>query len=125
MTRPADPDSSPVGLHRVLEPRGVLPQAATRLDADSGDLAGRGQGRGRACSTSTPPPSASWSPSTTVTATAVRAEVLAIVADRGKMQNPVTGSGGMLVGTVDEVGPDATLDVRGRDSRSPPWCRSA
>ena len=25
---------------------------------------------------------------------------------RGKMQNPVTGSGGMLIGTVDEVGPD-------------------
>ena len=26
--------SSPVGLHRVLEPIGVLPQAAARLDAD-------------------------------------------------------------------------------------------
>ena len=25
-------DPSPLGLHRVLEPRGVLPQAATRLD---------------------------------------------------------------------------------------------
>jgi L-erythro-3,5-diaminohexanoate dehydrogenase len=42
---------------------------------------------------------------------AVRAEVLKIVADRGKMQNPVTGSGGMLVGTVAEVGPEATLPV--------------
>jgi L-erythro-3,5-diaminohexanoate dehydrogenase len=42
---------------------------------------------------------------------AVRAEVLEIVAARGKMQNPVTGSGGMLVGVVDEVGPEATLDV--------------
>jgi L-erythro-3,5-diaminohexanoate dehydrogenase len=30
--------------------------------------------------------------------------VLAIIADRGKMQNPVTGSGGMLIGTVAEVG---------------------
>jgi len=27
------------------------------------------------------------------------------VAERGKMQNPVTGSGGMLVGTVREIGP--------------------
>ena len=36
---------------------------------------------------------------------AVRAEVLEIIASRGKMQNPVTGSGGMLIGTVDEVGP--------------------
>jgi L-erythro-3,5-diaminohexanoate dehydrogenase len=42
---------------------------------------------------------------------AVRAEVLDIVASRGKMQNPITGSGGMLVGVVDEVGPQATLDV--------------
>lgn len=42
---------------------------------------------------------------------AVRSEVLEIIADRGKMQNPVTGSGGMLVGTVDEVGPEATFDV--------------
>ena len=39
---------------------------------------------------------------------AVRAEVLDIVATRGKMQNPVTGSGGMLIGIVEEVGPDST-----------------
>ena len=38
---------------------------------------------------------------------AVRAEVLDIVATRGKMQNPETGSGGMLVGTVEEVGPES------------------
>src|SRR6185437_3179335 len=43
---------------------------------------------------------------------AVRAAVLAIVADRGKMQNPVTGSGGMLVGTVEEVGPRSPLGLR-------------
>jgi len=43
---------------------------------------------------------------------AVRAEVLEIVEQRGKMQNPVTGSGGMLVGVVDEVGPDAALPVK-------------
>ncbi len=42
---------------------------------------------------------------------AVRAEVLAIVAERGKMQNPVTGSGGMLIGVVDEVGPDNPLGL--------------
>jgi L-erythro-3,5-diaminohexanoate dehydrogenase len=43
---------------------------------------------------------------------AVRAEVLEIIRSRGKMQNPVTGSGGMLVGVVDEVGPDSPLGVR-------------
>nr|WP_238338506.1 L-erythro-3,5-diaminohexanoate dehydrogenase [Pedococcus badiiscoriae] len=42
---------------------------------------------------------------------AVRAEVLDIVATRGKMQNPVTGSGGMLIGTVEEVGPQSPLGL--------------
>ena len=42
---------------------------------------------------------------------AVRAEVLEIVRTRGKMQNPETGSGGMLVGTVEEVGPDSPLGL--------------
>lgn len=31
--------------------------------------------------------------------------ILSIVRERGKMQNPVTGSGGMLIGTVREIGP--------------------
>ncbi len=41
----------------------------------------------------------------------VRDEVLSIVDARGKMQNPVTGSGGMLVGTVAEVGPESPLGL--------------
>jgi L-erythro-3,5-diaminohexanoate dehydrogenase len=43
---------------------------------------------------------------------AIRAAVLEIVAARGRMQNPVTGSGGMLVGVVDEVGPSSPLGLR-------------
>lgn len=31
--------------------------------------------------------------------------ILSIVQERGKMQNPITGSGGMLIGTVKEIGP--------------------
>jgi L-erythro-3,5-diaminohexanoate dehydrogenase len=42
---------------------------------------------------------------------AVRAEVLDIVRSRGKMQNPETGSGGMLVGTVEEVGERSPLGL--------------
>jgi L-erythro-3,5-diaminohexanoate dehydrogenase len=42
---------------------------------------------------------------------AVRAAVLEIVRTRGKMQNPVTGSGGMLIGTVDAVGEESPLDL--------------
>src|SRR5581483_6525847 len=36
-------------------------------------------------------------------------------AERGKMQNPVTGSGGMLVGVVDEVGPRSPLGLAAGD----------
>jgi L-erythro-3,5-diaminohexanoate dehydrogenase len=42
---------------------------------------------------------------------AVRAAVAGIIARRGKMHNPVTGSGGMLTGVVDEVGPDSPLGL--------------
>ena len=42
----------------------------------------------------------------------VRSEVLEIIEDRGKMQNPVTGSGGMLIGTVAEVGPESPLGLQ-------------
>jgi L-erythro-3,5-diaminohexanoate dehydrogenase len=100
----------PVGTHRVLEPAGVLPQAAARLDtrrelwpdevcvrierlnldaASFRQLAEKHGGDGAA----------------------VRREVLAIVRERGKMQNPVTGSGGMLIGTVEEVGPESPLGL--------------
>ncbi|MFF0267879.1 L-erythro-3,5-diaminohexanoate dehydrogenase [Kribbella sp. NPDC004536] len=106
--------SSPVGLHRVLAPSGVLPQAAEKLDArpeiwpdevriaverlnlDAASyrqLAEAHDGDG----------------------TAIRRAVLDIVETRGKMQNPVTGSGGMLVGVVDEAGPDSPLGVKPGD----------
>src|SRR6478736_7567093 len=38
-------------------------------------------------------------------------QVLDIVATRGKMQNPETGSGGMLIGVVEEVGPASPLGL--------------
>ena len=108
--------SSPVGLHRVLEPAGQsLPQAAARLDTRAQlwpdevriavetlnlDAASYRQlaeshtdGDGR------------------LNAMALRAEVLDIIATRGKMQNPVTGSGGMLIGTVEAVGPESSLGL--------------
>jgi L-erythro-3,5-diaminohexanoate dehydrogenase len=102
--------SDPTGLHRVLDEQVVLPQAAQRLDtrrelwpdevrirverlnldaASFRQLEAKHTGDGDA----------------------VRAEVLDIVAIRGKMQNPVTGSGGMLVGTVEEVGEASPLGL--------------
>jgi L-erythro-3,5-diaminohexanoate dehydrogenase len=106
----ASASGSPLGLHRVLEPAGVLPQAAWRLNAKA----------------------AIWPDEVRVAVTRlnldaasfrqlreahdgnpdkIRASVLDIVRTRGKMQNPVTGSGGMLTGTVAEVGPDSPLGL--------------
>ncbi|MDQ2758071.1 MAG: L-erythro-3,5-diaminohexanoate dehydrogenase, partial [Actinomycetota bacterium] len=115
---PAGP-SSPVGLHRVLEPSGAsvtLPQAATRLDASAElwpdevridvETLNLDAASYRQLATK------HTTPEGEVDGAAVRAEVLAIVSARGKMQNPVTGSGGMLIGTVADVGPQSPLGLR-------------
>ena len=97
---------SPVGLHRVLEPQGVLPQAAWKLDASPTLVDGEIRVRVQRLNLD----AASFRQLTDKhggDGDAVRAEVLEIVRTRGKMQNPVTGSGGMLVGVVEEIGPDA------------------
>ncbi len=102
--------SSPVGLHRVVSPAGRAAAGGRRarparpaspptrcecaverlnLDAASYRQLREEHGDGEA----------------------VRAAVLGIVRTRGKMQNPVTGSGGMLIGIVDAVGPDSPLGL--------------
>ena len=101
----------------------MLPQAASRLDTRPELVARRGPGRASRGSTSTPRPSASWPTKHDGDGDAVRAEVLDIVRTRGKMQNPVTGSGGMLIGTVEEVGPESPLGLARRRPASPRWCR--
>jgi len=93
------------GTHRVLEPKGVLPQAAIKID-----------------NTMTPYDnellldvitlnidSASFTQIKHACANDVdsmKTMITDIVTERGKMQNPVTGSGGMLIGRVKEVGPN-------------------
>ena len=101
---------SPIGLHRVVEPTGVLPQAAWRLDPDPQlwddevrlrverlnlDAASYRQLRDKHGGDGD----------------LVRAEVVEIIRTRGKMHNPVTGSGGMLVGVVEEVGDASPLGL--------------
>jgi L-erythro-3,5-diaminohexanoate dehydrogenase len=114
--------SSPVGLHRVLEPSGnqiTLPQAAERLDASPQIWADEvridieilnldAASYRQLCSVNQLPGGGT-------DGAAVRAAVLDIVATRGKMQNPVTGSGGMLIGTVAEVGPASPLGLAAGD----------
>ncbi len=105
---------SPLGLHRVLEPAGVLPQTAWRLDArpeiwpdevrvavERLNLDAASFRQLREASDGDP--------------AAVRAAVADIVARRGKMHNPVTGSGGMLIGVVEAVGPESGLGLAAGD----------
>jgi L-erythro-3,5-diaminohexanoate dehydrogenase len=106
--------TSALGLHRVLEPAGVLPQAAWRLDADP--RIGPDEVRVRVDRLNLDAASyRQLRESSGGTAEAMRAAVLAIVADRGKMQNPVTGSGGMLTGVVEEAGPRSPLGLAAGD----------
>jgi L-erythro-3,5-diaminohexanoate dehydrogenase len=98
----------PVGLHRVLEPAGVLPQAAQRLDTTREICDDEVRVRIERLNLD----AASFrqlAEKHEHVGDAVRDEVLEIVRSRGKMHNPVTGSGGMLVGTVEEVGEGSPL----------------
>jgi L-erythro-3,5-diaminohexanoate dehydrogenase len=98
------PGGHPFGIHRVVTPAGSLPQAADVLDASlpayddemlldvetlNIDAASFHQLKDAAKGD----------------ADAVAKAVQAIVATRGKMHNPVTNSGGMLIGKVKAIGP--------------------
>ena len=103
-------NSDPTGLHRVVSPPGVLPQAAERLDTDPEIR----DDEVRVDVSRLNLDAASFRQLLTKHAgdgDAVRAEVLEIIRTRGKMHNPVTGSGGMLTGTVAEVGPESPLGL--------------
>lgn len=112
--------SSPVGLHRVLEPAGsALPQAAQRLDARPDlwpdEVRVRVDTLNLDAASYRQLAEAHTSAAGELDGQALRRTVLGIVAARGKMQNPVTGSGGMLIGTVDEVGPESPLGLKADD----------
>jgi len=101
---------SPLGLHRVLDPPGVLPQAAWRLDTAAALWPDEVRVRVKRLNLD----AASFRQLREAhvrDAAAMRSAVLDIVAARGKMQNPVTGSGGMLTGVVEEAGPDSPLGL--------------
>ena len=103
--------SSPVGLHRVAEPPGVLPQAAVRLDTDPRIHDDEVRVRVERLNLD----AASYRQLHTEHGgdpDRIRAEVAEIIEARGKMHNPVTGSGGMLIGVVDEAGPRSPLGLK-------------
>ncbi|MCT4593732.1 MAG: zinc-binding dehydrogenase [Anaeromicrobium sp.] len=94
----------PYGTHRVIEPKGALPQPAKKIDntmeiydneilidvqtlnIDSASFTQIKEEAGGDVEK-------------------IKEIMKGIVAERGKHQNPVTGSGGMLIGTVAKIGP--------------------
>jgi L-erythro-3,5-diaminohexanoate dehydrogenase len=91
------------GTHRVISPLGVLPQPAVKIDntmeiydneilidvqalnVDSASFTQIEEEAGHDVEK-------------------IKAKILEIVGERGKMQNPVTGSGGMLIGRIAKIG---------------------
>lgn len=97
-----------LGSHRVLEPVGALPQVARKLDATPAAHANEILCDVEALNID----SASFRQIVDANAgdvARVAAHVLALVEDRGKHHNPVTGSGGMFVGRVRAIGEDLAV----------------
>jgi len=112
------PLAASLGLYRVFDPgerlAGMLPQAAWRLDSSA--RTGSDEVRIRVDRLNLD--AASYrqiSDASDGDGDAIREAVREIIASRGKMHNPVTGSGGMLTGIVEEVGPDSTLGLKPGD----------
>jgi L-erythro-3,5-diaminohexanoate dehydrogenase len=103
------------GLHRVIEPEEVLPQAAQRLDSTGPPYANEieidvSRLNIDSASFNQISDSAGGEPAE------MKETIRDIVGNRGKMENPVTGSGGMLQGTVASKGPSYNADVEAGDS---------
>ncbi|UQA54965.1 L-erythro-3,5-diaminohexanoate dehydrogenase [Polyangium aurulentum] len=98
------PPGDPLGTHRVIEPAGALPQPAERLDNDlSKHYASEIIVDVRTLNID----AASFRQMEEASGgdlDGVATLVMATVQRRGKQHNPVTGSGGMLLGVVDTVG---------------------
>lgn len=94
----------PYGTHRVIEPKGVLPQPALKIDNDMEIYDNEILIDVKTLNVD----SASF---TQIKEQAggdiekIKEIMLGIVAERGKHQNPVTGSGGMLIGVIEKIGP--------------------
>ncbi|MGE5571975.1 MAG: L-erythro-3,5-diaminohexanoate dehydrogenase [Bacteroidota bacterium] len=93
------------GTHRVIEPKGVLPQAAWKIDntmvpCDNEILVDVDTLNVDAASFTQIKQQAGGDDDE------IRRIMLDIVRERGKHHNPVTGSGGMFIGTVRRIGPD-------------------
>ena len=113
----------PYGTHRVISPKGVLPQPADVIDNTmeiydnevlinvktlNVDSASFTEIVRRSCD-GKKPADIENSPEDQEK---VKKTMLDIVAKAGKHKNPWTGSGGMLIGTVEEIGPAYVGDLK-------------
>jgi L-erythro-3,5-diaminohexanoate dehydrogenase len=95
---------NPFGSHRVLKPQGCLPQPAEKLDNnmdklyDNEILIDVDTLNVDSASFTQIKQEANGDEET------IKKIIMGIVQNRGKMQNPVTGSGGMFIGRVNKVG---------------------
>jgi L-erythro-3,5-diaminohexanoate dehydrogenase len=106
--RPVEHGGTPFGTHRAVDPPGALPQPALRVDNDFSRIL-EGELLLQVDTLNVDAASfrqmeedgaAGESPEARVSR-----HVLATIASRGKQHNPVTGSGGMLLGRVLQVAP--------------------
>ncbi len=94
------------GTHRVIEPKGVLTQAAWKID---NDMTKRYSNEIICDVISLNIDSASFTQIEEACGgdeKKIGEMIMGIVAERGKQQNPVTGSGGMFIGKVAYIGED-------------------
>ncbi len=101
---PGNPTLDPYGLRRVVRPAGALPQQADVLDP----MLPLGEDELTIEVECLNIDSASFhqiSKACEGDLSKIERHILELVATRGKHHNPVTGSGGMLIGTVTAVGP--------------------
>ena len=105
--RPIVPGGDPFGTHRAVEPAGALPQPAQRVDNDfsrlfEGEMLLGVETLNVDAASFRQMEEATGSTNRTV---GVTEKVIETVAARGKQHNPVTGSGGMLLGRVLQLAP--------------------
>lgn len=107
--RPLEGPASPFGAHRVVSPVGALPQAADRLDNDFSRLF---DGELLVDVETLNLDAASYRQMAEDGRLTIPEIVLETVRTRGKQHNPVTGSGGMLLGHVRQATPGHPDAVR-------------
>jgi L-erythro-3,5-diaminohexanoate dehydrogenase len=102
----------PFGRHRVIEPKGKLPQPAWKLDNDTSKLYDNEILIDVIRLNVDAASFAQIKAEVGADEQKVAEKIMQIVQQRGKLHNPVTGSGGMLIGKVKAVGKDLNVDVK-------------